>query len=384
MYTNQDDEELEIEALNLIDRADELLNQGKGKQAIELYEKAAQKYLEMGSYLKLDQLFIKITSIISRFKNNIQAVYRLKSIIRKTEELGLHDISGQLLMRLGNISYEMRDFTSAGEAYERAAEHFLKISSEGEDEFEDIAAKMLLKAGEAYERTKSNKDLGERLILKGVMLANKVDELYQSEEKRALKLLNLEDYNAAAQKYLKIANYFQEAYATIDTHTDKSDRTEIINNAKSRLLHLQAEYVLVAALCLRASEKREYNPQIKTLGQESFELLKKSVAILKDVFKSDGIETDKEDILRITFDTMLISVVNEMLGEKKINSIEYLLSEIKNKKLVKSIKESVFFKLTERIEKVGIRESLRDIRKANLGHFNKIKEILIGYFMDTK
>jgi tetratricopeptide (TPR) repeat protein len=379
MYNNHDQEALEIEALNLIDRADELLAKGKGKQAIDLYEKAAQNYLDLGSYLKLDQLYIKIASIISKFKNNIQALYRLKSIIRKTEELDLKEISAKLLTRLGDLSYKMKDYGTAGEAWKKAGNYFLKIDSDDEY-FIGTSAKLLLKAGEALERTKTNKNEGERLMLKAVMLFNKVDDLYKTEEQRALKLLNLEDYNAAAKKYITIANYFGKAYDNIDHLTDKSDRIDVIKNAKSRLLHLQAEYLLVAALCLRASKKREFNPNIKELGQESLELLKKSIDLLKSVFNSDKVEKDKEDILRITFDTMLISIVNEMLGQKEVNPIEYLLLNINNKKLIKKIKQSNFYNLTERIEKVGIQDSLEILTKAHLGHLNKVKNTLIPHF----
>ncbi len=379
MYNNHDKEELEIEALNLIDRADELLVQGKGKQAIDLYEKAAQKYLDLGSYLKLDQLYIKIASIISKFKNNIQAIYRLKSIVRKTEELDLKEISAKLLTKLGDLSYRMKDYETAGEAWKKAANYFLKLDSE-DDYYIGPSAKLLLKAGEALERTKTNKNEGERLMLKAIMLVNKVDELYKTEEKRALKLLNLEDYNAAANKYITISNYFQEASNNIDQLTDKSDRIEIIKNAKSRLLHLQAEYVLVAALCLRASKKREFNPKIKELGQKALQLLKKSVDLLKSVFNSDEVEKDNEDVLRITFDTLLISIVNEMLGQKEFNPIEYLLLDINNKKLIKKIKESTFYKLTERIEKLGLQDTLKMLTEAHLGHLNKVKNTLIPYF----
>ena len=108
MYSNDVNEEKEIQAIKLIDRAENLVDSGKGKEAIKLYEEAAQIYLDLGSYIKIDELFIRIIQIISQFKNNIQAVYRLKSIIRKTEELKLDEISAKLLIQLGNISCAVR------------------------------------------------------------------------------------------------------------------------------------------------------------------------------------------------------------------------------------------------------------------------------------
>ena len=93
MYQNEDKEFQEIQAIKLIDQAENLADKGKGDEAIKLYEKAAQIYLDMGSYLKLDELFIRIIHIISLFKNHIQATYRLQSIIRKTEQLKLYEIT---------------------------------------------------------------------------------------------------------------------------------------------------------------------------------------------------------------------------------------------------------------------------------------------------
>lgn len=379
MINNHDKEEIEIEALRLIDQAEDLVNKGEGKKAIDLYEKAAQKYLDLGSYMKLDELFIKIASIISRFKNNIQAVYRLKSIIRKTEELNLYEISAKLLVQLGNLAYKMKDYETAGRSWEKASDHFYNIDPE---EYYDLSSELLLRAGQALERTSTSKDDGERLILSALMKVNKFDELYQKEEQRALKLLNLEKYETAAKKYIDISQYFQKAIKNIDELLEDTDYIKIMKNVKSRILHLTAEYKSVAALSLRASKNKEFNPQIKSIANEAIDLLSQSIELLKEVLVAKESEKDKEDILRITFDTLLISILQEMLGEKNMDPIEFLLKDIKksNSGLIKRLEKTPFFKLTERIEKLGLEESLDKINETNLGHLDKVKETLIGYF----
>jgi tetratricopeptide (TPR) repeat protein len=379
MINHHDREEIEIKALRLIDRAEDLVNKGKGKEAIDLYEKAAQKYLDLGSYMKLDELFIKISTIISRFKNNIQAMYRLKSIIRKTEELDLYEISAKLLMQLGNLSYRMKDYETAGQSWKKASDHFYNIDP---DEYYNLSSELLLRAGQALERTSTSKDEGERLILKALMKVNKFDELYHTEEKRALKLLNMEQYEPAAKKYQDISKYFEKAIENVDDLIQETDYVGIMKNAKSRLLHLAAEYKALAALSLRASKNREFNPRIKTIAHHAINLALDSITILKEVLISKGSEKDKEDILRITFDTLLISILQEMLGEKKIEPIEFLLDNFnkKNSTLVKRIKNSPFYKLTERIEKLGIEETLDRVKETKLGHLDKVKETLISYF----
>jgi len=66
MYNNDEKEEMEAEAIRLIDFAEDLANRGKGNESIEEYEKAAQIHLDLGSYIKLDEIYIRITQITRR------------------------------------------------------------------------------------------------------------------------------------------------------------------------------------------------------------------------------------------------------------------------------------------------------------------------------
>ena len=156
MINNYDREDKEIEAIQLIDKAENLADKNKGEEAIRYYEEAAQIYLDLGSYIKLDELFVRITQIISQFKNNIQAVYRLNSIIRKTEELKLYEVSAKLLIQLGNVSFNMRDWESAGESWQKASEYLAEVDPE---EYINLCSILLLKAGQSFERSPSRKDI---------------------------------------------------------------------------------------------------------------------------------------------------------------------------------------------------------------------------------
>jgi tetratricopeptide (TPR) repeat protein len=238
MYNNNEDEEKQIEAIKLIDRAETLADKGKGDEAIKVYEKAAQIYLDLGSYLKLDELFIRITQIILQFRNNIQAVYRLKSIIRKTEELKLYEISAKLLIQLGNISYRMNDWETAGESWKKASDYLYKTDP---DEYLNLSSILLLKAGQAYEKAPQTKDLGKRLILKAVMKINKFDDLFQQEEKRALLLLKNNEFVTASEKFYTIATYFRKALGNLGDLLDEAESQETMLNAKARFIHFVAE-----------------------------------------------------------------------------------------------------------------------------------------------
>ncbi|MHA2008568.1 MAG: hypothetical protein ACW980_14715 [Promethearchaeota archaeon] len=370
MIHNYDREDKEIEAIQLIDKAETLADKNEGDEAIQLYEKAAQIYIDLGSYIKIDELYVRITQIISKFKNNIQATYRLKSIIRKTEELKLFEVSAKLLIQLGNITYKMRDWETAGECWQKASDYLYEVDPE---EFNNLCSVILLKAGQAFERSRIKKDVGKILILKAVMKINKFDELYEKEEKSAISLLSKEEFEAAAKKFNNIANNFRKASDNLGEIFDEETSKDTMLNAKARFIHFIAEYQTVAALCLRASENRDYNERIKELGYDSLQLFKESISLLKSLLIPQVSEFDHETVLRITFDTMLMAIIQSMLGIEQFVSTEYLLENIgKNKALLKELKTSPYFKITKRIEKVGIREVFDDMIKLPLGHFKTI------------
>ena len=78
---------------------------------------------------------------------------------------------------------------------------------------------------------------------------------------------------------------------------------------------------------------------------------------------------------------MLMAIIQGMLGAYQVIPTEFLLENIEeNKKLAKELKNSPYFKITKRIEKVGIIEVFDDLLKLNLGHFENIKNTLITYF----
>jgi tetratricopeptide (TPR) repeat protein len=378
MINNYDKEDKEIEAIQLIDKAEDLADKNKGDEAILFYERAAQIYLDLGSYIKLDELYVRITQIISQFKNNIQATYRLKSIIRKTEELKLYEVSAKLLIQLGNLSFKMRDWETAGECWQRASDYLYEVDPE---EYVNLCSMLLLRAGQSYERSPIKKDIGKNLILRAVMKINRFDELYEKEEKDASNMLSRKEFEAAAKKFKDIAGNFKKALENLSDLIDEEKSKDTMINAKARVIHFIAEYQIVTALCLRASENREFNEEIKTLSLNSLQQLKESISLLKSYLLPQTKDFDHEVILRITFDAMLIAIIQGMLGIHQVNPNEYLVEDIKkNQALVKKLKGTPYFKITDRIEKVGIREVFDDIQKVNLGHFETIKNTLLTYF----
>ncbi|MBA7673199.1 hypothetical protein ES703_81387 [subsurface metagenome] len=378
MYNNDIKEEKEIEAIKLIDWAETLADKGEGDNAIDEYEKAAQIYLDIGGYIKLDELYIRITQLISQFKNNIQALYRLKSIIRKTEELKLYEISAKLLVQLGNLSFRMKDWETAGESWNKAGDYLYEADPE---DYNSLASILLLKAGQSYERSHITKDLGKQLILKAVMRINKFDELYQQEEIQAQNLIINKEFEAAADKFYNISTYFKQSMDNLGVLLDEEESKDTTLNAKARFIHFVAEYQTVSAICLTATNNPNFKEKIEDLGRNSVELFKESISLLKEYLKNIKKDFDREIILRITFDTMLLAIIQTILGVEEINCTEYLLNNLEeNNALIKALKKSSYFKIVRKIEKAGLAETLNDIQKVNLGHFEKIKNTLISHF----
>jgi len=372
-------ESLEIEAIQLIDRAENLADKGHGNKAIELYEKAAQTYLDLGSYIKLDEVYIRIANIIAHFKSNIQAVHRLKLIVRKTEELKLYEISAKLHIQVGNIAYKMNDYETAGESWYKASDLLWKADP---DEYLKLSSILLLKSGQTYEKSPTHKDMGKRLILRALMKIHKFDELYQEEEKRAYFLINNKEFVAAANKFNDIANYFKNALNDLGDLIDENESKETMINAKARLVHFIAEYLAVAAVCLRAANDKSLNDKIKQYTKESIERFNQSITLLKDYLLPITGKFDKEIIYRITFDTMICAIIQDMVNEKKINPIEFLLEGLEsNKDLIKNLKGTPYFAITKSIERIGVVDSLGKLSEVNLGHFEKIKTTLISFFV---
>ena len=381
MYNNDDKEEKEVEAIRLIDYAEELADKGKGDESIKEYEKAAQIYLDLGSYLKLDEIYIRITHIISQFKSNIQATYRLKSIIRKTEELKLYEISAKLLIQLGNISFRMKDWETAGESWNSASDYLIESDPE---EYSSLASILLLEAGQSFERSHITKDKGKRLILKAVMKINEFDDLYQEEEKKARTLIINKEFEAAAEKFYTISTYFKKSLTNLDELLQNAESKDTTLNTKARFIHFVAEYQTVSAICLITTKKANFKERIEKLGIDSINLFKESISLLKDYLFKIKKDFDREIILRVTFDTMLLAIIQRIIGSEETKCRDYLLSGIEeNKALTKSLKKSPYYKIVEKIEIAGLTEALNDLLLINLGHFETIKNFLISNFQSN-
>jgi len=274
----------------------------------------------------------------------------------------------------------MKDWETAGESWKKASEYLLESDPE---EYRNLGSILLLEAGQALEKSQLTKDTGKQLILKAVMILNEFDKLYKQEEKKAHSLLINKEFEAAADKFYTISTYFKKSLDNLEELLKDAESKNTILNAKARFIHFVAEYQTFSAICLTATRNVEFDDRIESLGLDSIGLFKESISLLKDYLLQFKKEFDREIILRVTFDAMLLSIIQRILSVEEMKCSDYLLSELEeNKALVKTLKKSPYYKIIEKIEKAGLDDALEDLLLINLGHFEKIKNVLISNFRE--
>ena len=138
-------------------------------------------------------------------------------------------------------------------------------------------------------------------------------------------------------------------------------------------------------MCLSITRNPDFKEKINNLGFDSIELFKQSISLLKEYLIPIKSDFDREIVLRITFDTMLLAIIQRILDTEKIAPKNFLLDGMeKNKTLLKTIKKSPYFAVTDKIDKIGLTEALQDLLNVNLGHFEMIKNILISSILNDE
>jgi hypothetical protein len=80
---------------------------------------------------------------------------------------------------------------------------------------------------------------------------------------------------------------------------------------------------------------------------------------------------------------MLLSILQKILNIEELKCSDFLLDKLEeNKSLVKTLKKSPYFKIVEKIERAGLSDAFSDLLSVNLGHFEKIKNVLITSFQE--
>jgi len=218
-----------------------------------------------------------------------------------------------------------------------------------------------------------------------VMKFNKFDELYQQSEKQAQLLLGNKEFEAAANKFNEIANHFRKALDNLEELLQGIESEDIKINAKARIIHFIAEYQALTIICLTAINNPNFDERIKNLGYDSIEFFKNSISLIKKYLFQIKKDFDREIVLRATFDTMLLAVIQRILEVEHLVCSEFLFKDIEeNKSLIKELEKSPYLKITKKIEKVGLTDTLIDLQNVNLGHFDKIKNHLVSHFLESR
>ncbi len=243
-----DTEELKIQAENYVVQAEEFLYEGKVLAGLKTYNKAVNIYFEIGAYLKIPDIFMRISKLLSNESKIYQALEYLRQIKVRLNELDLPEEEAKLCMEMANLSFRVGDFITAADFFEEWADFYLKADAE---EFRSASSVFLMRAAECYEYAGKHEG-GERIVVQAVLRLNPKPLDVRVEEYRGIKLLKLGMYDEAIEIYTALFEFFNEGLSNLSELLGdlSASRLNIISiYAKTRLVHIISEYRLILMHC---------------------------------------------------------------------------------------------------------------------------------------
>ena len=155
---DDDVEDQKTRASNFITQAEEFLAEGKIIAGLKTYNKAVNIYFKIGAYLKVPDIFYRISRILSNESKIYQALEYLRQIKNRFKELDLPEEEAKLAMEMADLSFKVGDFFKAADFYEECAELYLKADPE---DFRSASSVFLMRAAECYESAGKH-EVGDR------------------------------------------------------------------------------------------------------------------------------------------------------------------------------------------------------------------------------
>ena len=296
--SNYDDdiEDLKTRAQNYITQAEEFLFDGKILAGLKTYNKAVNIYFNIGAYLKVPDIFMRISRILSNESKIYQALEYLRNIKVRLNKLDLPEEEAKLAMEMANLSFRVGDYYKAADFYEECAELYLKADAE---EFRSASSLFLMRAAECYEYAGKH-EVGERIVVQAVLRLNPKPVDVRVEEYRGIKLLKLGMYEEAIEIYDRLLEFFNQGLNNLSELLGdlQGSRLNIISiYAKTRLVHIISEYRLILMHCNYLLER---NKEAVIFAEESIDHLYTSIEMIKSMITQEI--WSRADIKRLTYE----------------------------------------------------------------------------------
>lgn len=352
----------------LLELATEQVENGRLREALQNYERAAQIHLDTGSYIHLPEIFGRIAMLLRKGVSIVSAIRRLENIIQKFEKLDLPEETGKLYTILAQIYFQSGDYAHAAGNYEHAAEWFREIGPE----YSTTSGQLLIRAAECWEKAqKSNR--GERLMLKALLRFSNANRDPRKTEIQATQAILDGDYAGAITTFDELARFFEKALEASQNRPSlkKSATHDLTLNVRARLLHVLSDYLIVGMLCCRALGRED---EFQRRAKGIIENLRTAIVNLKPLLQADA--WDKEDLRRMTFDLFTLVVVQVLSANNSFDPFALVEDDLSPSQRA-ALETQKFFKLAKEIPQVGVDAIKRDIRENYVGTLEKIKGALL-------
>ena len=372
---DDDVEDQKTRASNFITQAEEFLAEGKIIAGLKTYNKAVNIYFNIGAYLKVPDIFYRISRILSNESKIYQALEYLRKIKIRFQKLDLPEEEAKLAMEMADLSFKVGDFFKAADFYEECAELYLKADPE---DFRSVSSVFLMRAAECYESAGKH-EVGERIVILAVLRLNPKSVDFRAEEYRGIKFLKLGMYQEAIEVYTILFDFFNEGLSNLsellaDLQSSKLNISSIYS--KTRLVHIISEYRLIIMHCNYLLEKKDL---AISLAEESIDHLYTSIIMIKSMISQEI--WSREDIKRLTYEGFMAAYFQLFPGlAKSYTSMDFeeIVAEDIDGTPLDVLKSLPYYNLIVRMKSYERNEIEELLREFNLGRLEKYKGILMG------
>ncbi|NMC04957.1 MAG: hypothetical protein GYA24_07095 [Candidatus Lokiarchaeota archaeon] len=364
----------------LVTVAGQLLAENKTTGAFSYYKKAANLYMESGSYFKVFEVFKIMTYIYKEQGKLGEMIQLVLETARKLEDFKVFDVAARMYENAGTLCYDLADYENASAYYQNASDLYLSLWEENRerdgsgddarkfaDDMRKLSGILLIKSAEATYHVLARKDKSESLMLEGIFRICALAEQVPSIETTLVLHMKRGNFLDARNMASNLAKAFKEANEKL--HVTREFNVELLSaNVKSRVLHYQAEYLFISYLITRKLEGEE---KAAAIAKEVLSLLLESMGLMRGIFAK---EHDREDIERYCFDGMLHAVISALL-KKKPEPVDF--QDRLHGDIIRAINESAYYKIMVTIIGPGLKQAELALMDANLGKLERMKGTLM-------
>lgn len=366
-------QDLMSQAESYIDRAEEFIADGKIMAGFKLYQKSADIYFKTGSYMRIPDIFIRISTLLRKETTIYAAMEYLRRTRNRFQNLDLPEEEGKIMMVMGNLSFKVADYDSAAEYFEEAADLYLKSDPE---EYRSASSMFLVRAAECYERMKRKHEKGERIVIEAALRLNKKTIDFQAEEYKAIKLINNENYADAIPIYEQLYQFFMEALENLSVMVqDTPGIHQIAIYSKTRFIHIISEYRMILMFLYDASGDKEKS---KEMANDSIDHLNAGIELIKGMIMKGF--WSKDDLKRLTYEGFMRAYFQKywhIKNESPEDQIQKAIIRDLPKDAVDIIKKLPYYDLCVKTESYSLQQLHELLGEFNLGRLEKYKDFFI-------